>query len=404
MSEKRKRRYFFHGVMAVSLILFPATNLLLAQSDVFFGHPLGSTNILGIYSPLAAAAGETILSFPGPQAAFLNPASMTLTSGFNLAVSTRLSHAYTRSTYNYDNQLTTYKRTTFYPEFAGLMAGNGKWRIALAYSLPEEYNRPKTFNYNNFDSQDGKLHNFGLAVARRINDKVSVGLSVAYRTGQIDHHSYYDYSPQNKFWDIDIHSFVFDFGLTWGVNQTVTLGLAIRPPYKMSVKYYTYDELLETGNIVYPVRVEGSYKFPVVLTVNSRIKVSDNLNFFSDVSYWNWSSSEWGQFSEYLYNLYPSRSEIDPVRFSAGADYILRFKSNLENRVHILAGYIHDPQASCYYPQYGTHPSFDYFTCGLGLELNKFEIGASARLPLAAVNEQGLIYSSRFQFGIGLTL
>ena len=102
MSEKRKRRYFFHGVMAVSLILFPATNLL-AQSDVYFGHPLGSTNILGIYSPLAAAAGETILSFPGPQAAFLNPASMTLTSGFNLAVSTRLSHAYARNIYNYDD-------------------------------------------------------------------------------------------------------------------------------------------------------------------------------------------------------------------------------------------------------------------------------------------------------------
>ncbi|HPU94415.1 MAG TPA: hypothetical protein PKU99_09855, partial [Candidatus Saccharicenans sp.] len=218
MSEKRKRRYFFHGVMAVSLILFPATNLL-AQSDVYFGHPLGSTNILGIYSPLAAAAGETILSFPGPQAAFLNPASMTLTSGFNLAVSTRLSHAYARNIYNYDDQVASYKRTTFYPEFAGLMAGNGKWRIAVAYSLPEEYNRPKIFNYNNFDEQDGKLHNFGLSVARKVTDKVSIGLSAAYRTGQINHTRYYDSSQENRYWDVDIHSFIFDFGLIWEVNQ-----------------------------------------------------------------------------------------------------------------------------------------------------------------------------------------
>lgn len=401
---KRRNRVIASILILAFTLIFWSVDFLRAQTQLFFGRPLGGANILGIYSPLASAAGETILSFPGPQAAFLNPSSMTLASGLQVAVSTRLFYSFSRNSFNYENQTVSYSRTTFYPEFAGLVAGKGKWRIALGYSLAEEYNRPKISDYNNLDSQDGKLHNFGLAVARRINDKVSVGLSAAYRTGQIDHASYYDYSLQNRYWDIDIHSFVFDFGLTWEVNQTVTFSLAIRSPYKMSVKYYTYDEFLETGDIVYPVRVEGSYKFPVVLTVSSRLKVSDNLNFFSDVSYWNWSSSEWGQFSEYLYNLYPSRSEIDPVRLSAGADYILRFKSNLENRIHILAGYIHDPQAFYYYPQHGAHPSFDHFTCGLGLELKKLQIGVSAKLPLAAVNEEGLIYSSRFQLGIGLTL
>jgi len=401
MSEKRKRRYFFHGVMAVSLILFPATNLL-AQSDEYFGHPLGSTNILGIYSPLASAAGETILSFPGPQAAFLNPASMTLTSGFNLAVSTRLSHAYARNIYNYDDQVASYKRTTFYPEFAGLMAGNEKWRIALAYSLVEEYNRPKIFNYNNFDEQDGKLHNFGLSVARKITDKVSIGLSAAYRTGQINHTRYYDSSQENRCWDVDIHSFIFDFGLIWEVNQTVTLGLALRPPYKMKVKYYMYEELLETGDINYSIRIKGSYRFPLVLTASSLIKVLDNLSFFSDISYWDWSSSESSQIPEYLNDIYVLGSQKDIVRLSGGLDYALKLKSNVENNLHILAGYIHDPQI--YRSWQGNRVANDYFTFGLGLELKKFQLGVSARLPLAAVDEQELIYSSRFQFGIGLTL
>ncbi len=401
MIEKRSWRVSFLLVLAVGLIFWLAGNLE-AQSDEYFGHPLGSTNILGIYSPLASAAGETILSFPGPQAAFLNPASMTLTSGFNLAVSTRLSHAYTRSTYNYDNQLTTYKRTTFYPEFAGLMAGNGKWRIALAYSLPEEYNRPKIFNYNNFDEQDGKLHNFGLSVARKITDKVSIGLSAAYRTGQINHTRYYDSSQKNRCWDVDIHSFIFDFGLIWEVNPTVTLGLALRPPYKMKVKYYMYEELLETGDINYSIRIKGSYRFPLVLTASSLIKVVDNLSFFSDISYWDWSSSESSQIPEYLNDIYVLGSQKDIVRLSGGLDYALKLKSNVENNLHILAGYIHDPQI--YRSWQGNRVANDYFTFGLCLELKKFQLGVSARLPLAAVDEQELIYSSRFQFGIGLTL
>jgi hypothetical protein len=63
---------------------------------------------------------------------------MTLTTGFNLAISTRWSHAFFKNNYNYDNELASYKRTTFYPEFVGVMAANGKWRIALGYSLPED--------------------------------------------------------------------------------------------------------------------------------------------------------------------------------------------------------------------------------------------------------------------------
>jgi long-subunit fatty acid transport protein len=401
MKEKGREEVSFLLMLAVGLIFWSGGNLH-AQSDVFFGHPLGSTNILGIYSPLASAAGETILSFPGPYTAFLNPATMTLTTGFNLAISTRWSHAFSKNNYNYDNELASYKRTTFYPEFVGVMAANGKWRIALGYSLPEEYNRPKIFNYNNFDEQDGKLHNFGLSVARQITDKVSIGLSAAYRTGEINHTRYYDSSQENRYWDVDIHSFVFDFGLIWEVNQTVTLGLSIRPPYEMTVKYYSYEEFLETGDIINPIRIKGSYKFPVVLTASSRIKVLDNLNFFSDVSYWNWSSSESSYFLEYLNYIYRVGQGIDVVKFSAGADYALKLKSNVENNLHILAGYIHDPQI--YYSGQGNRPTNDYLTFGLGLELKKFQIGASARLPLAAVDEQGLIYSSRFQLGIGLTL
>jgi len=52
----------------------------------------------------------------------------------------------------------------------------------------------------------------------------------------------------------------------------VTLGLAIQPPYKISVKCYTYYELLEDGDITDPVRDKGSFKLPVVLTVSSRLK------------------------------------------------------------------------------------------------------------------------------------
>jgi len=95
-------------------------------------------------------------------------------------------------------------------------------------------------------------------------------------------------------------------------------------------------------------------------------------------------------------------SQKDIVRLSGGLDYALKLKSNVENNLHILAGYIHDPQI--YRSWQGNRVANDYFTFGLGLELKKFQLGVSARLPLAAVDEQELIYSSRFQFGIGLIL
>ncbi len=68
-----------------------------------YAMPLGSRNQLGVYSPLATAAGETIMSQIGPQAYLLNPGLPGFAENFQIAVSGRLFAASTGNFYNNEN-------------------------------------------------------------------------------------------------------------------------------------------------------------------------------------------------------------------------------------------------------------------------------------------------------------
>ncbi len=111
--------------------LFSSSLWLKAQPVYPYGWPLASRNQLGVYSPLAVAAGETSLSQIGPQSAFLNPGLLGLVDDFSLAISGRLIRAFTGNSYGSDNLWNTYSRNTLNPDFSGFILKRGEWRIGL---------------------------------------------------------------------------------------------------------------------------------------------------------------------------------------------------------------------------------------------------------------------------------
>ncbi len=76
------------GFLFLFLLLSSGLRLS-AQPLSPYAMPLGSRNQLGVYSPLAKAAGETILSQPGPQSYLLNPGLLGFADNFQIAVSGR---------------------------------------------------------------------------------------------------------------------------------------------------------------------------------------------------------------------------------------------------------------------------------------------------------------------------
>lgn len=370
---------------------------LKAQPAYPYGYPLGSRNQLGVYSPLSIAAGETILSQIGPQAAFLNPGLLGLVDDFYLAISGRLIHAFTENSYNYDNLWTDYSRDTLNPDFSGLALKSGDWRFGLGYSLLEEYNRPEIMVYGDSDTQDGKLRAIQLGISRRVNDHFSLGLSFNYRWGKLERSEYNDYSSYITEYQVDLNGFNLQFGLVWNLNSNLTLGLVIRPAYRMKVDGIREEKY--SGIVSYYSHFKAFLTYPLALGFNSRVKISENLNLYSDLFYWNWKQfSVENNYSYDLRNLYDWPQGHNAIKFSSG----LIYGRNLGSETKILylaAGYVHDP-----YVFYNTIKINDHFTFGLALSLKKFGLEGSVKLPLARIRDSSYIDSSSYSFGLSFRL
>ncbi len=379
------------------LVLF-FSRVQLGAQPFEYGLPLLSRSQLGIYSPLATAAGETILSQVGPQAAFLNPGVLGLTENFQLAISGRFMVSSIGTSYNYENKWVTYNRETLNPDFAGLVFGFGAWRLAIGYSLLEEFNRPEIPYYDNASvTQSGKLHAFQFGLGRRVNDRFSLGLSLNFRKGSLNHLDLNYYNLRESYYQNDLTGFNWQFGFVWSVNRTLTLALVIRPEYRMKVEEKMEIGDSETGFIYYSSEFKTYFRFPLALCLSSRINISESLDLYSDLAYWNWRQFSGGNhYLEEVWRVYHWPLEKDSIKFSAGFDHSWKLGEGGGRTLHLLAGYLHD--------SYSFLGISDYLTCGLSLGLKKISLAGSVRLPLARVRDSDALASSTFQLGLNFGL
>lgn len=384
------------GFLLLLVLFFSGVRL---EAQPFeYGLPLLSRSQLGIYSPLATAAGETILSQTGPQVAFLNPGVLGLTENLQASISGRFMIAFCGNSYDYENRWSDYTRKTLNPDFAGLVFGLGAWRLAIGYSLLEEFNRPEVFSYDNDSiSQDGKLHAFQFGLGRRVNEHLSLGLSLNFRKGSLNHLDRNYYNLRESYYQNDLTGFNFQFGFVWKVNRTLTLALVIRPEYRMKVEEKMEVRGLETGFIYYSSEFKSFFRFPLALCLSSRINISESLDLYSDLSYWNWRHFSGGNhYLEEVWRVYHWPLEKDSIKFSAGFDHSWKLGEAGVRTLHLLAGYLHDS-----YSFLGIN---DYLTCGLSLGLKKISLAGSVRLPLARVRDSDALASSTFQLGLNFDL
>lgn len=99
----------------------------------------------------------------------------------------------------------------------------------------------------------------------------------------------------------------------------------------------------DTGFIYDSSEYESNFRFPPALCLSSRINISEDLDLYSDLSYWNWRQFSGGnQYVGDLWFICRWPLEKDALKFSAGFDYSWKLNQDGARTLHLLAGYIHD--------------------------------------------------------------
>ncbi len=251
--------------------------------------------------------------------------------------------------------------------------------------------------YGDSDTQDGKLRAIQLGISRRVNEHFSLGLSFNYRWGKLKHLEYNYYSSYTTDYQVDLNGFNLQLGLVWNLNKNLTLALVIRPAYRMKVDGIREDRNSE-GFVLDSVQFNTHLRYPLSLCLSGQVKISGNLNLYSDLSYWNWKQFSGGSnFSYDLAQLYDWPQNHDDLKFSTGLVY--GWKPGSETKIlQLAAGYVHDPYDGVY-----TNINDD-ITFGLALSLKKFGLEGSVKLPLAGIRDVYYINSSSYHLGLTFRL
>lgn len=394
-----KKIFGVAGMLFVLSLIFGSGNLQASWYN-YLVIPLGGSNILGTYSPAGTALGETVFGVQGPQAGFLNPASLRLNNKTEFAYVHRLTDSLYRFSFNsyYDSTLIKkFSRITQIPEWAGGAISFRGWQVAVSYSTTEEYNYPELIYYwsessYTKQSQSGKLQSINLAIACPLTSTISAGISFSYRTGKINHRFFTFYTfrdtegIEEKY---GLKGMAVNFGFIWKPNEKLALGIAFRPPVKMKV-----DLNFKGEDYGYEGKVDGYYQLPLAIIISTAVRLNDRFFISGDLSLWRWKqvffNLPYGHRSLLPYDL-----RTNPACLKLGLEYDTKLSRGYLKGLKLRCGYIHDPQI-----QYGYQQSVgNYFTGGFGMDFGKLVFESAVKVPIMRVPED-FIHTTFFQTGL----
>lgn len=399
----------------------------------YFTLPIGGWNVLGPSSVRGTAMGETLLGNTGPASGFFNPAAPCRPETASFTLSYRYAHTVYKANYPSlfliqmampsQGDMASFARNTESLDRVGISIPFCGWSVAANYGLFQEFNfpdiRPGSYSYWSEVRQSGKLRGANLSVSRSLTPSFSLGVSVSYLFGDLsrsqtvpwlywildgisdgggqllpaserDRLKVEDYSIEE--YNLDFNALAFNLGLTFQAGKDWTIGLLIRPPFKLNadanVRVTYGDPALP------PVQSVDDYflKQPFVAVSSVSFRPVSGLELAADLSYWGWGQSS----ASYQQDWYYSSAFKSVLKLNLGAEYRIDFPSGRVKGLALRAGYIYDPQP---YP-YGESWARSHLTGGLGLSLGDFEIEAAAKIGFAA-SELGRLHSNIFQLGAG---
>lgn len=352
--------------------------------------PVGTWNILGVTNATSIGLGDTRFAHAVDCSASLsNPAlipNLEKTS-FSLHSSFHSTSFFKYSIVNTGVIITDKNLTlkTYSIDHAGVSVRWRGWALTLIHGLSEIYDRPGieqnayyreslyyTLNFN----QEGTLKTLHFSVARKITERISVGLGINYVYGHLKK------NLEERWLNTDItisddksHDFegyYLNGGIWVGLSEKLAVAAIFRTPYTKkaeSQSEYRYKSPRGETDIKIEASAENKYKQPLVLGVGLSYRFSPKIRVASDLSFFNWS-----RYKVIYYNEELERNFKNMIKIGAGIEYLSDLNI-LNQRVQLpfRAGLIYDPQ-----PMKVPDSSYLLFSFGTGIHWKKFmlDIGA----------------------------
>ena len=377
------RGYLFIFALAITLSaasISGQTNIGQYEDEA----PLGSWNLWGPYSSRSLGMGQVIFALPYDSSAGLhNPAALPFVHNSHIALNLFRNSA---SLYKYSLVNTGVFGTrapataAFYTiGYVGGAYRKGGWAFALNYGELENYLRPSV-EYSNGVSfhcrYQGSLDYLNLAVARRLTERIALGIAINRVWGerfQEVEYSFYSERVMNRSIERMNQTLSGHFviaGLFFKVNDKLNMAVAWRSSYTRRAKSSFYREF-SNRFIIIPSWAESDtdeYRIPSVIGIGVGYRVNSRLTLGMDGTFFGWKKYEVIYFGEPTQRPFTSR-----VKVNLGAEYLLPLRMGQRRLTFPLRiGYYYDPQ-----PPVSPETNYHNLTLGCGVKLWRLNIDAA---------------------------
>jgi len=388
----KKRKFAVLAIIFLLTLIFSARpswcQLVLGQYED--EAPVGTWNILGVTNATSISLGDTRFAFATDCSASLSNPALIL----NLEKTTFSLHSSFHSTsfFKYSIVNTGVVNTdknptlkTYSIDHAGVSVRLRSWAFTLIHGLTEIYDRPGieqnayyreslyyTLNFN----QEGTLKTLHFSAARKITERISVGLGINYVYGHLKKNLEERWLNTNiTIIDEKSHEFkgyYLNGGIWVGLSEKLAVAAIFRTPYTKkaeSQSEYRYQSPLGETDIRIEASAQNKYKQPLVLGLGLSYRFSPRIRIATDFSFFNWS-----QYKVTYYEEEMERNFRSVIKIGAGIEYLSDLNI-FSQRVQLpfRAGLIYDPQ-----PMKVPDSSYLLFSFGTGIHWKKFmlDIGA----------------------------
>jgi long-subunit fatty acid transport protein len=347
-------------------------------------------NNIGIITTPGVSMGEIQFTLARDCSVSLtNPALLSRLPKFTITVNGSITRtSFFRYSLVNTGALTSEENITMYLlalDYLGASYSFKGWTVALNFAILEYYYRPgvrletryedqiyQTLNFN----QDGVLSTINLSLARRINDRFSLGFGVNVVRGWMEkivdeNFVYDDFILQDEV-KHDFTGFYVNGGIVYDATEKLTLGAMFRTPYTKKSDSESRRLYRSAFAVIQSdVTAKNTYKQPLVVGVGASYELSENFRLASDLAFFNWSSYEVISFDEVL-----NRDFKNVLKIGLGAEYWGSFQLfGKRAKAPLRIGFTYDPQ-----PIKEPSVHYLYLTFGSGLHIGRFSVDLGAMI------------------------
>ena len=346
--------------------------------------PLGSWNLWGPYSSRSLGMGQLSLALPyDSSAGFHNPAALPFVSGshivLNLVGNSASFYKYSLVNTGVISIRSPASAAYFSVGYLGGAYLQGRWAFSFNYGELENYLRPAVEYFEGPGLQcryRGSLDYVNLAVARRLTERIALGVAINRVWGErLREIEYYFYTESIMNLSVErtnqtLNGYYFIAGLLISVNDKLNLAVAWRSPHKRRAESTFYREF-SNRFVFIPSRAESDtdeYEMPAVIGFGAGYRVSSRLILGMDIALFGWKKYEVIYFGEPTPRPFASRTKVN-----LGAEYLLPLRIGQRKvTLPLRLGYYYDPQ-----PSLNPETNYHNLTLGGGFKLWRLNFDAA---------------------------